>query len=48
MKETESMNFSEWLNTLTISDAVNVILMTTFTIVILWLVVRTFRGKSSA
>lgn len=48
MEENESMNFSEWLDTLTISDAVNIFLMTAFTIVILWLVVRTFRGKSSA
>ncbi|SNT26646.1 hypothetical protein SAMN05421640_3046 [Ekhidna lutea] len=48
MEETESMKFTEWVDSWTISDASNVFLMTTFTIVIIWLVVRTFRNKPSA
>ncbi|MEO9485295.1 MAG: hypothetical protein ABJG47_17690 [Ekhidna sp.] len=48
MQETESTNFSEWMASLTVTDAVNILLMTVFIIVIVWLVIRTFRGKSSA
>ncbi|WP_462248390.1 hypothetical protein [Ekhidna sp.] len=48
MEEQKSMNFSEWVDTLTVTDVVNIFLMIGFTAVILWLVVRTFRGKSSA
>lgn len=48
MQEQESTNFSEWVDSLTIADASNIALMTTFTLVIIILVIRTFRGKSSA
>lgn len=48
MEEKESMKFTEWVDSLTISDASNIIMIIIFTIVIAWLVVRTFRGKASA
>ncbi len=48
MEEKESMNFGEWLEKITIVDVTNLLLMTVFTIAIIWLVIRTFRNKSSA
>ncbi|WP_370086570.1 hypothetical protein [Ekhidna sp.] len=48
MEENESMKFTEWVDSLTISDASNFFLIVTFTVVIIWLVIRTFRGKASA
>ena len=48
MEETDSMKFSEWMDSLTVSGAVNVLLMVVFVAFIIWLVARTFRGKPSA
>ncbi|MFK7953211.1 MAG: hypothetical protein AB8B73_10225 [Ekhidna sp.] len=47
MEEKSPTRFIEWMNSLTISDAVNVILILLVTITVLILVVRTFRNKSS-
>lgn len=46
--ETEPTLFAEWIDNLTVSGAVNLVLMTSFTIVIIILVARTFRDKSDA
>lgn len=49
MEEQESgMTFMEWINSLSIADAVNIIMMVIFTIFITILVYRTFRNKPSA
>ena len=48
MEEQESMKFTEWIDSLTVSDASSVMLMVVFILVIVWLVIRTFRGKPSA
>ena len=47
MEEKET-KFTEWIDSLTIADASNFFLILTFVIVIIWLVIRTFRGKASA
>ena len=47
MKEQES-NFSEWVDTLTISDASNILLLIAFLALILVFVIRAFRNKPSA
>ncbi|WP_424961577.1 hypothetical protein [Ekhidna sp.] len=47
MEEKET-NFGEWADSLTVSDVSNVMLIIVFSIVIIWLVVRTFRNKPSA
>ncbi|WP_421762747.1 hypothetical protein [Ekhidna sp.] len=48
MEGNEPTKFSEWWDTLTISDASNVFLIIVFSISIIWLVIRTFRNKPSA
>ncbi|WP_420318418.1 hypothetical protein [Ekhidna sp.] len=46
--EEKDTKFSEWVDSLTVSDASNVFLIIIFSIAIVWLVIRTFRNKSSA
>jgi len=46
--ENQEKNFGEWLNNLTVTDVMNTLMLTVFTIFILILVVRTFRNKPSA
>jgi len=45
MEKQESGNFMEWINSLTIEDASNLISMIVFGIIIIVIVVRTFRNK---
>lgn len=47
MEEKET-NFAEWMDTLTITDASNIALLITFTVVIVAFVIRAFRNKPSA
>ena len=47
MEEKET-KFADWAESLTVSDVSNVMLIIVFSIVIIWLVVRTFRNKPSA
>ena len=46
--EKESVTFAEWFNGLTTPQAANLVLLVSFVIIILILVIRTFRGRSNA
>ncbi|WP_425390914.1 hypothetical protein [Ekhidna sp.] len=46
--EEQDTKFTDWVDSLTISDAANVFLVIIFSIFIVWLVIRTFRNKPSA
>ncbi|MEM6643530.1 MAG: hypothetical protein AAF616_11170 [Bacteroidota bacterium] len=46
--EEDERTFMEWMNNLSLSDAVNTLSLIVFTILIVVLVVRAFRNKPSA
>ena len=48
MEEQDSMNFSDWWNSLTVSDVTSMFTLIFFIILILIFVLRTFRNKPSA
>lgn len=48
MEDKEPTKFVDWMNTLTLANAINILLIAAFTVAIIILVVRTFRNKSSA
>ena len=47
-EDEKSRSYSEWSESLTVADVVNIILLASFTLVIIWFVARTFRGKAEA
>ena len=46
--EEQETSFSEWVDTLTVSDVVQQVALLVFTISIIVFVIRTFRNKPSA
>jgi len=46
--EEQETTFTQWMDSLTISDASNVLLLTAFIALILVFVIRAFRNKPSA
>lgn len=47
MEEKDS-KFVDWINSMTMTQAINSLILTAFILIILILVVRTFRNKPSA